>query len=84
MTTTKEELKQLAQRALDKSNGGAKWLTIDTKGQVYVYRFRPILRDTEWDVSDYSNEFWGVGYTTPPVNFRNELYEISKILNNEL
>lgn len=84
---TKKELKQLAQKALDKSNSAARWIAIDNNGQVYAYMFRPILRDirdTEWDISDYSHEFWGIGYTAPPKDFTKELYELSKILSDDV
>ena len=77
------ELKRLAEKAILFSDGVAKFFAIDASGMVCAYSFLPVLNNGEWDLNDLSDDFWEIALVAPPANFRTELYEISKILNNE-
>ena len=83
---SKEELETLAWKAISRSEGAAQYIAIDTEGTVYAYKQKPVIKSeasTVWDISDLKHDCWLVDYVAAPDNFRDELYEISKILNNE-
>ena len=86
MATSKEQLETLAWKAISRSEGAAKYIAIDTEGTVYAYKQKPVIKSeasTVWDISDLKQSCWLVCYTEAPDNFRDELYKISKILDNE-
>ena len=80
------ELKSLAEKAVEISEGIAKYIAIDKHGTVYAYKQKPIIKSdvsTCWDISDLRHPCWLVDHVAEPADFRNELYKISKLLNNE-
>ena len=80
------DLKVLAEKAVEVSDGIAKYIAIDKHGTVYAYKQKPIIKSdvsTCWDISDLRHSCWLVDHVAEPADFRNELYEISKIINNE-
>ena len=80
-------LKVLAEKALNISIGVARYIAIDKLGTVYAYKQPPIIKSdisTCWDISDLKHDCWLVDYVAAPDNFRNELYEISKILSDDV
>ena len=79
------ELKSLAEKAILSSAGAAKWLSIDKDGQVCAWRLKPYIMwgNTFWDNWNIQSYCIIITRVAPPANFRNELYEISKIINNE-
>ena len=80
------ELKSLAEKAVTLSENIAKYIAIDKHGTVYAYKQKPIIKSdvsTCWDISDLRHSCWLVDHVAEPADFRNELYQISKLLNNE-
>ena len=77
------ELKQLAEKALSQSNGEAKWIAVDKHGFVYCYSVKPVTNFDVWDIPTFDDECWYITEINHPENWETELYEISKILNNE-
>lgn len=79
------ELKELARKALEVSGDNAQWVAIDASGGVWAYDLRPQCYeiDTMWDNTPDQGFNWHVCTIAPPDNFRDELYEISKLLNDD-
>ena len=77
------QIKTLATSALVVSKDKAKWLAVDADGEVWAFDVEPTVHESKavWDNSDAIS--WQLCDVAPPVNFTAELYEISKILNNE-
>lgn len=79
------ELKELARKALEVSGDNAQWVAIDASGGVWAYDLRPQCYeiDTMWDNTPDQGFNWHVCTIAPPDNFRDELYEINKLLKDE-
>ena len=79
------ELKALAQTALDFFSDDVQWLAIDANGEVWAYDLKPTIDETRsnWDNSDDDGVAWEIGAVEPPEDFKNELYEIQKLLEDE-
>jgi hypothetical protein len=79
------ELKALARTAREVVSDTAQWIAIDANGEVWAYDLKPTIdtpRNT-WDNSDDAGFSWEISAVAPPDNFRDELYEISKLLEND-
>ena len=89
---TKDQLDQLAHKALEVSNGTAEWLAVDKDGNVtaYIY-FADIIKATDdnWTTDDR----WVIGKTDAPqwdrykkhnIDIKYDTYEISRLLSNHL
>lgn len=87
MTITKEQFKQIAKKASSESNGKAQWIAIDRDGAVWAYNIRPFtggaIKDYWVDSDPDNGRSWKIGMVAPPDNFRDEIYEISKLLDND-
>ena len=85
MPTNLTQLKELAQRALDLYSDDAQWIAIDSDGDVWAYDLKPTIDETKsnWDNSDYDTFAWKIGKVAPPADYRNEIYEISKLIDND-
>ena len=76
------ELKELARKALEAKGDELQWIAIDASGQVWAYDLKPDVYEPEkfW----YNDSFaYEITQVAPPDDFRNELYEISKLLNDD-
>ena len=83
---TKDQLNQLAHKALDVSNGTAKWIAIDFNGLVFAYKYRPVIKGFVWCAIEENgkSDCWVVGdVERPEYYFTDEIYEISKLLKND-
>lgn len=85
MKTSKQQLKDLAQKALSQSNGETKWVAIDKDGRVWAYDLKPTVNGLWrcWGNSVDDGYSWHIGTIVPPADFRTELYEINKLLNDD-
>ena len=80
------DLKVLAEKAVTLSENIAKYIAIDKHGTVYAYEQKPIIKSdvsTCWDIDSLRHSCWLVDHVTEPADFRNELYEINKLLNDD-
>lgn len=83
---TKDQLDQLAHKALEVSNGTAEWIAIDFNGLVFAYKFRPVIKGFNWYVIKEIGKYncWPIGdVERPEYYFTDEIYEISKLLKND-
>lgn len=75
------DLKELARQAREVGDE-MQWIAIDASGQVWAYDLKPDVYEPEefW----YNDAFaWEITQVAPPADFRTELYEISKLLEND-
>ena len=79
------ELKALARTAREFVDSELQWIGIDLNGQVWAYDLKPLIYEPWgcWDNSTDGGYSWEIGAVAPPDNFRDELYEINKLLNDE-
>lgn len=86
ITANSTDLRALARSALEASNNKARWIAIDASGGVWAYDLRPDCyeQDKTWDNSPTQGSNWFVRIVAPPDDFTNELYEISKIVSDDL
>ena len=83
MKTSKQELKDLAQKALRQSNGEAKWIAVDKYGFVYGYSVKPVTNVDLWDIPTFDDDCWYITEINHPENWETEIYEINKLLNDD-
>ena len=75
------DLKELARKAREVGDE-MQWIAIDASGQVWAYDLKPDVYEPEefW----YNDAFaWEITQVAPPADFRTELYEISKLFNDD-
>ena len=79
------ELKALARTALDLFSEEAQWIAIDARGEVWAYDLKPTVFEPGgyWDNSDDHGFAWEISAVAPPEDFRNEIYEIDKLLSDD-
>ena len=79
------ELKALARTVLDFFSDDVQWIAIDANGEVWAYDLKPTIDETRsnWDNSDDDGVAWEIGAVEPPADYRNEIYEISKLIDND-
>lgn len=79
------ELKDIARKALEVSGDNAQWVAIDKDGRVWAYDLKPTVDELWhcWGNSVDDGYSWEIGAVAPPDNFRDEIYEISKLLDND-
>lgn len=79
------ELKALARTAREFVDSELQWIGIDLNGQVWAYDLKPLIYEPWgcWDNSTDGGYSWEIGAVAPPDNFRDELYEINKLLNDD-
>lgn len=79
------ELKKIARKALEVSGDNAQWVAIDKDGRVWAYDLKPTVDELWhcWGNSVDDGYSWEIGAVAPPDNFRDEIYEISKLLDND-
>ena len=79
------DLRALSIEGLRLSNKEAKWIAIDSNGEVWAYTSRPGCITTKgiWSNIRAGGLRWGVKQVAPPCDFTKEIYEISKILSND-
>ena len=80
MTTIKE----FAQKAVQQSKNEAKWLAIDKHGFVYAFSAKPVICGDAWNIPTFDDDLWCVAKFLPPQDFKTELYEIPKLLSDEI
>lgn len=85
---TKDQLDQLAHKALEVSDGTAKWIAIDSNGNVtaFIY-FADIISST--DDNWVTDDRWVIGKVDAPQwdrykKFEYDTYEISRLLSYNL
>lgn len=79
------ELKALARMTPNVVAEEAQYIAVDANGEVWVFDLKPsidALRNA-WDNSDCDGFSWQIGAVAPPADFRNEIYEIDKLLEND-
>lgn len=79
------ELKAIARTAREAVDDGLQWIGIDLDGQVWAYDLKPSIYEPGrcWDNSDDGGYSWEIGAVAPPEDFRQELYEINKLLTDD-
>jgi len=79
------ELKALARTAREVVAEEAEWIAIDANGQVWAYDIKPTVYEPYecWENSTANGFAWEISAVAPPDNFRDELYEINKLLNDD-
>lgn len=81
------DIKALAQDAIRKSHGAAKWLTIDADGKVNAFDTKPSVDqhfNDRWCPSDlYWDTGWLIANVQPPADFTQECYEIAVIIGTK-
>lgn len=78
------EIKQLAQKALEVSKGEAFWFAIDGDGEVWAFEIEPTVDEEKRAWDNGISAAWQIGKVSRPYYFTKELYEISKILSDDL
>ena len=79
------DLKELARKAREITVREMQWIAIDRDGSVWAYDLQPGVSELagNWDNSDDGGFAWEITQVAPPDNFRDEIYEISKLLDND-
>ena len=79
------ELKKIARTAREVIGDEMQWIAIDRDGSVWAYDLQPGVCESagNWDNSDDGGFAWEITQVAPPDNFRDELYEINKLLNDD-
>ena len=80
------DLKLWAKKAIEYLGEKAEWIAIDSDGSVWAYDIQPIYipMNGYWSNAYDNGNGTVVGAVDYVEDWTNELYEISKILNNEL
>ena len=79
------ELKKIARKAREITVREMQWIAIDRDGSVWAYDLQPGVSELagNWDNSDDGGFAWEITQVAPPDNFRDELYEINKLLKDD-
>ena len=76
-------IKEFAQKAVQQSKNKAKWICIDRQGFVYAFSSKPVMRSDAWDIPTFEDDLWCIAKCPRPKDWKNELYQISKLCSNE-
>jgi len=79
------DLKELARMARKVIGDEMQWIAIDRDGSAWAYDLQPGVSELSgnWDNADDDGFAWEITQVAPPADFRTELYEINKLLNDD-